>query len=181
MGDCSEEYNLWQATLLADEDAFAELYNLHADRIYAFCRRRGASELDGQDVVAETFLQLWRQRARIEFDLERGLLPWLFTVAGRLLQRITPPAIPAAVAADIPDPALLVVDREEQGRIRALLDGLDPADRALAVDLWVNGLNSAEVAARAGVAPGTVRWRAHRLRARLRRAWMSSADESGDS
>ncbi len=177
MGDQSQEQGLWASVLGGDEDAFAALYELHADRVYAYCVRRGAVEADACDVVAEVFLQLWRQRERIEFDSARGLLPWLFTVAGRLLRRAVRAPAPIVTGPHEPDVALTVLAREQQSRMWRLLAELDPVDRQLAIDLWVHEYTSSHIARSQGVAAGTVRWRAHRLRRRLQQAWMASGGD----
>ena len=180
MGERESEHTLWQAAEAGDADAFVAIYELHADRIFSFLLRRGASQSDAQDVVAETFLQLWRQRERIEFDESRGLLPWLFTVAGRVLRRNSIPSLVLTTPDAYEDVAGEVLVREGQRRIHVLLADLDPTDRELATALWVHGRTSSDVAEELGIAAGTVRWRASRLRRRLQEAWIQAGGAAGE-
>lgn len=180
MGVVAAEQALWSAALSGDEDAFVSIYELHADRIVTYCLRRGASPHDAQDVVAETFLQLWRQRERITFDSSRGLLPWLFTVAGRALRRTTQPSLVVATTGLQQDVAEEILTREGQRRMKDVLADLEAPDRDLATALWVQGRTSSDVAAELGIAPGTVRWRASRLRTRLQAAWIEAGGAAGE-
>ena len=70
---------------LADPERFELLFQRHAPRIQRYVLRRlGADAAD--DIVAETFLLAFRQRAG--FDVARGdALPWLYGIATNLLGR----------------------------------------------------------------------------------------------
>lgn len=61
------------------EVAFADLYERHADGIFAFCRRRLRSRQEAEDAVQETFVAAMRA-------IQRGSVPvcesaWLFKIA----------------------------------------------------------------------------------------------------
>ncbi|MFA5554551.1 MAG: RNA polymerase sigma factor [Phycisphaerae bacterium] len=61
------------------EDAFREVVNRYKNGLYAFLKRfLGRQDLI-EDVLQETFLQLFTSRE--SFDTERPLRPWLFTIA----------------------------------------------------------------------------------------------------
>lgn len=62
-----------------DASAFAELYDRHADAVYAFCVRRLGDEAAAADVLQETFRRIIDARDRFE---PRGRFrSYLFTVA----------------------------------------------------------------------------------------------------
>lgn len=52
-----ELYNLLKKDKKIAERAFAEIYNRHSARIYAYCRRFLGNKEDAQDVFQETFIR----------------------------------------------------------------------------------------------------------------------------
>ena len=78
---------LWARVLAGEPAAYADLYRRHADRVFTHCFRRLADRTDAEDVTAEAFAEVWRQRDRVQLDDEAGLLPWLLGTANNLLRR----------------------------------------------------------------------------------------------
>ena len=70
-----------------DRDAFALLYDRFAPILFSFCVRILRDGRDAEDVLQETFVQVWRDARR--FDPDRASLKtWLFTIArSRALDR----------------------------------------------------------------------------------------------
>jgi len=68
-----------------EPEHFAVLFRRYAPEVQRYVRRRiGADAAD--DVVAETFLEAFRQRDR--YDLEReSARPWLYGIATNLIGR----------------------------------------------------------------------------------------------
>lgn len=66
-----------------DPAAFGELYDLYADRIYAFCHTRSAGQEEAEDLMAQTFERALRSIGRYE---HRGIpfSAWLFRIAANL-------------------------------------------------------------------------------------------------
>lgn len=62
-----------------NHDAFAELYDLYAERIYYFALRFVVSKEDAENVTQEVFVKLWETRERIDINL--SLNSYLFTIA----------------------------------------------------------------------------------------------------
>jgi RNA polymerase sigma factor (sigma-70 family) len=175
------DQDLW---LLAAEhssgEAFGELFERHADKVYAHCFRRTGSWSLAEDLTSAVFLEAWRRRAEVRFSGE-SVLPWLLAVANnatrnaqrtlrrhrRLLARLPP-------AADEPDVAEDAARRVDQQRaVRELLRalaGLAQRDQeVLALCDWA-GLSYAQAAAATGLPEGTVRSRLSRARQHLREA-----------
>lgn len=145
MGDNSEEHILWQAVLRADENASARIYEMHADLIYAFCLRRGASVPDAQDVVAETFLQLWRQAAFRAFAEESALetvslavSPYSYADIGEEIVRLAKkhPEVVMWSAAPNFSGVVATVPRDE--KVRTFSDVRLPVELRLSDPKWVN-------------------------------------------
>jgi RNA polymerase sigma-70 factor (ECF subfamily) len=66
----------------ADKDAFAELYDLSAPRIYGMVLKVLRDPGYSEETTQETFLQIWRTAS--SYDPERGSpLSWMMTLAHR--------------------------------------------------------------------------------------------------
>jgi RNA polymerase sigma-70 factor, ECF subfamily len=158
---------------------FGRLFDDHARGLHGYLGARvGRSAAD--DLVAETFLIAYRDRAR--FDPGRGgVRPWLFGIATNLArhhQRSERRGL-AAVArlgvvaeAHVDGPAGRVPDRvdaaADMGRLAGAVSALSTGDRdVLLLTAWA-GLAAAEVDAALGIPVGTVRSRLHRVRHQLR-------------
>ncbi|MFI6032905.1 RNA polymerase sigma factor [Streptomyces sp. NPDC051315] len=163
-----------------DPSAFAELYDSHARAVYNHAFRLTADWSAAEDVMAETFMQAWRLRDRV--DAEGGSLrPWLLGVATNVARghhrsdRRYRAAATAAAEAEtaLPDHADEVAGRlDDRRRIAAALRALAllrrPEREVLALCLW-EGLEYTAAAEALGVPVGTVRSRLSRARAKLRR------------
>jgi RNA polymerase sigma-70 factor (ECF subfamily) len=187
------DHVLWRrASVDGDPDAFTALYDRHADRVATYVARRlGHDRAD--DVVAEVFLEAWRQRARIVVHEDGGLLPWLVGVARnlvlaryrrdvrdlRLVDRVEPPGVE-------PDPAQGVADRDEREQLGALarraLASLSEADQAVLELCLLGELTPTEAAPVLGQPASTVRSRLTRARRRLADAYadLSASPEEGE-
>lgn len=62
-----------------DERAYRDLYQRYATRIYAVALAAVRDTWDAEDVVAATFLELWRKRDNVRL-VDESVLPWLLTV-----------------------------------------------------------------------------------------------------
>jgi RNA polymerase sigma factor (sigma-70 family) len=162
-----------------DRDAFAELYEEHARAVYNHAYRLTGDWSTAEEVMADTFLDAWRTRDRVEPD-GGTLKPWLLGMAtnkarnanrgtGRRLAFLARRPAPAPVAdfADetagrIDDARRLAAVRQAYGRLRR------PEREVLALCVW-SGLDYPQAAEALGVPVGTVRSRLSRARAALRR------------
>jgi RNA polymerase sigma factor (sigma-70 family) len=178
-----------QATQFADNDAaiiarslddpeqFAVLFRRHAPRLYRYAARRLGPDL-ADDVVADTFLHAFRQRASYRSDYPDAR-PWLYGIATRLIGRNRRAEIRqyralARTGVDVvADSFAEVVDARisaagEYRRLAGVLAGLPAAYRdALLLIAW-GQLTYEQAAVTLGVPVGTVRSRLSRARARLR-------------
>jgi RNA polymerase sigma factor (sigma-70 family) len=163
---------------LNDSECFAELFQRHASRIQRYVTRRlGPDTAD--DIVAETFLLAFRQRAA--YDQARdNALPWLYGIATNLISRRRRDEIRLyrALARAGIDPVTasftdLSDDRVTAGaasrRLAAALATLSAAYRDTLLLVAWGDLTYEEAAAALGVPTGTVRSRINRARAALRR------------
>jgi RNA polymerase sigma-70 factor (ECF subfamily) len=175
----ASDQELWsQAVSEHAGKAFGELFERHADRVYAHCFSRTGSWSMAEDLTSAVFLEAWRRRAQVRFSGD-CVLPWLLAVANnatrnadrtlrrhqRLLAKLPPPDEVPDLAAD----AAARVDTERLAKhLICAMDGMRPAEKeVLALCDWA-GLSYAEAAAALGVPEGTIRSRLSRARAHLR-------------
>jgi RNA polymerase sigma-70 factor (ECF subfamily) len=167
------------ARSLAEPELFAVVYRRHAPAIQRYVTRRIGAQ-DADDVVTETFLAAFAQRATFRAD-GRDCLPWLYGIATNLLGRHRRSELrrlrssAATWAATETEPFTDRVDdrvsaQAAKGRLAAALGRLPASQRdALLLFAWA-GLPYEQVAAATGVPLGTVQSRISRARASLRRA-----------
>jgi RNA polymerase sigma-70 factor (ECF subfamily) len=151
--------------------AFEALFCEHVGAVRAYALRRAPAEV-AQDVVAETFLIVWR---RLD-EVPAQPLPWLYGVARRVLanqrrgERRGAALGERLAAAEPPQPSGDPAERlGEREAVRAALRRLGERDReALMLVAW-EGLAPEQAARAAGCSRGTFAVRLHRARARLAR------------
>ncbi len=148
-----------------------DVYARCGGRCFAIALRLLPNHADAEEVLQETFLEVWR-RAR-EFNPERGgLEAWVTTIvrtraidrlraqgtAARLVQGAArqEPQVSAAPAA--PDEA--ASQREARVRVVAALAQLPPEQREVVALAYFEGLSQREIAERTGDPLGTVKTRA---------------------
>ena len=156
----------WDWLHNGDRKAFGNFYRRQAASLHRFVRRCVGDPKASEDIVQETFLQLWQHPNG--FNPERGpLRAYLFGIAARRSAdwwRHKPAE--AALKPERPD---------NQYRSRMLVEDafekLDPDSRSL---LWlreVEGYSYQELAEMLAIPVGTVRSRLYTARERLRRVW----------
>lgn len=162
-----------------DKEAFAELYDDEAKAVYNHAFRLTGDWSVAEEVMAETFLDAWRTRRRVEPE-GGSLRPWLLGVAtnkarnqrrslGRRLAFLTSQPPPREVEDFAEATAARVDDARELSAVGGALRHLRPREReVLTLCVWA-GLDYAQAAAALEVPVGTVRSRLSRARARLRR------------
>ena len=159
---------------LADPELFAILVRRHAPALQRYVTRRiGAG--GAEDVVAETFLVAFRQRAGYADD-GRDCLPWLYGIATRLVHRhwrseSAQLRLLARTGTDpITEPFTERVDATAaKPRLAGALAKLPASQRdALLMYAWA-GLSYEQIATATGAPLGTVQSRISRARQRLRR------------
>jgi RNA polymerase sigma-70 factor (ECF subfamily) len=155
---------------LADEGAFAVVFDRHFRAIYRFLRGRVGEHL-AEDLASETFAVAFKRRR--SYDLSRDdARPWLFGIAVNLLRehRRTEERRLRAYAR---------VSGDREGAADGPHDGLDATLSAALLDLshddrnlillltWAD-LTYEQLADALGLPVGTVRSRVSRIRAKLR-------------
>lgn len=154
-----------------DASALGELYDTHA-RLLAFrLRREGASVEEAEDVLQETFLDVWRTSEAYRGDAE--VAAWLWGIAHRKYLMLVRGEVRLRHREERAHSTLEGVD--EEGDLVLSMDAghalseLNPDLRLAFEAVAVDGLSTAEAAERLGVPEGTVKSRVHRARSALRK------------
>jgi len=176
------EQDLIRSARGGDQEAFAELVMLHADRVYGALRRFGLDAGAADEVAQEVFLRAWRGLP--QFQERAQFSTWLYRIAfneaqRRLARRTLPRAQPAPED-DTPDPVAALAEPAESGpearalageferTLEAALGELPPDWRAAVVLRDVEGLSTHDAAEIAGVGEAAFKSRLHRGRMQLR-------------
>ncbi len=131
-----------------------------------------------EDIVQAAFIRVFERIA--QFDDTRRFAPWfLRSVVNDAVKAVTRrrsqvalDATPSGDALPLPDsapgPDALLEQAETQDAIWRALAQLAPEQRGAVVLRYYLGLSEAEIAAEQDCPPGTVKWRLHAARKRLR-------------
>jgi RNA polymerase sigma-70 factor, ECF subfamily len=153
-----------------DVAALRALYDEHARRAMAIALRILRSVEEAEDVVQETFLEVWRRSA--QFDEGRGgALAWIVTIArsraidrlrsseavGRVLGGVV--ANEDLVRTALPSPADRIEERRDRARVATALAALPAAQRETIELGYFEGLSQSQIAAKTGTPLGTVKMR----------------------
>jgi RNA polymerase sigma-70 factor, ECF subfamily len=152
---------------------FEQLYEQHAEALYAFLAYRTGDRVLAEDLLSETFERALRARAR--FNRRRGTAKaWLYSIAlncarnaarsqgteRRALERLGAPT-------EIAEGGLSFEDREE---LMTALAGLAAEERDMLALRFGGGLTSPEIARLTGERLTTVEGRVYRGLRKLREA-----------
>ena len=166
-----------------EPEAFAELFDRHADSVHRYAARRLGAEA-AEDVMAETFTTAFQQRFRYDTG-QAGARPWLFGIATNLISRhrraearrlralgrLPPDATGGQAEETVADRVAARVSAQAVGHeLASALARLPARHRdVLLLVAWAD-LGYEEVARALGVPVGTVRSRLHRARRKVREA-----------
>jgi RNA polymerase sigma-70 factor, ECF subfamily len=170
-GASASEHELIRRARAGDQDAFAELVMMHADRVYGALRRLGLDAGEADEVAQEVFLRAWRGLAR--FEERAQFSTWLYRIAFNEAQRRRSRRMPPRVEADVDrdDPIVSLPESPDREFAQILDRALSelPADwRAAVVLRDIEGLSTDEAAEVVGVRQAAFKSRLHRGRMQLR-------------
>jgi RNA polymerase sigma-70 factor (ECF subfamily) len=154
-----------------DVGALRRLYDEHAARAMAIAFRVLRDPAEAEDVVQETFLELWRRSA--QFDAGRGgAAAWVVTIArSRAIDRLRASGTAGRAlegAATAPDqlvasafaaPSEEAERRRDEKRVAAALEALPEEQRRTIELAYYEGLSQTEIAVKTGSPLGTVKMR----------------------
>lgn len=162
-----------------DQRAFAELFRRYRPRIYALALHLTGRPSDAEDITQDAFLRAFH---RLEtFEGRSQFFTWLYRIAlhrainvkrdrgKRRAVALDDPRIDAALAVDAPgDPRKALELRETYSELMAAFDTLSETLRTTVVLTTLQGLSHQEAAVVLNSTEGTISWRVHEARRKLR-------------
>jgi RNA polymerase sigma-70 factor (ECF subfamily) len=177
-----DDRGLVAAHLAGDPDAFGALFARHRDRLWAVALRTTGDPEEAADALQDALVAAFR---RLEsYRGEAAVTTWLHRIVvnaclDRMRRRKVRLADPlpddldeqgdrgSAATSSTIDPADVATDHERRDQVMAALATLAPEQRAALVLVDMEGYSVEETAAMLDCAPGTVKSRCARGRARL--------------
>jgi RNA polymerase sigma-70 factor (ECF subfamily) len=166
------DHELMAGTASGDREAFSQLYDRLAPRVYGLVLHVLRNQTDAEDVLQETFFQVWRSADK--YDPARCPLDgWVLMMArcralDRLRRRKDAPPAPDDLPADTDHPARDLERAEDATRVTAALACL-PAEQRDAIRLaFYGGYTHDQISRRLGLTLGTVKTRIRLGMIRLR-------------
>ncbi|AKF07035.1 RNA polymerase sigma factor [Sandaracinus amylolyticus] len=187
------ESELIERAKRGEKAAFGRLLRMHQRRVYACAIHMLGDRGEAEDAVQETFLRAWRAIDR--FDGRAELSTWLYriciNVSLNTLRRrkrvdaadISDPRVPEPAADPTQgqnDPRHSAQAAQLYGRLAKALDDLSPSLRATVVLVLLEGVPQKEASEVLGCSEGTIAWRVHEARRRLRLVLGDHLEESSD-
>jgi RNA polymerase sigma-70 factor (ECF subfamily) len=150
------------------QEALAALYDRFAPLLLAVTRRILGNGADAEEVVQETFVQVWAQAGR--YDARRSSVPtWLVLIARSraidllrsrgVRERAVTAATADARSDESPQGPRSVWYEERRARLDAALEGLPAEQRQVVQQAFFLGMSQREIAEATGLPLGTVKTR----------------------
>jgi RNA polymerase sigma-70 factor, ECF subfamily len=178
LSDRARDRQLLARVAKGDVAALQTIYERHAPRAVAIAYRILRDRSEAEDVVQETFLELWRRSS--QFDAARGgAIAWVVTIArSRAIDRLRASGtagrtIASANAGEglvplaLPLPSDEAEQRRDVARVATALSALPDAQRETIELAYFEGLSQSEIAERTGTPLGTVKMRVKLAMAKL--------------
>jgi RNA polymerase sigma-70 factor, ECF subfamily len=162
------------------EHVFADMWRRYYRRLWAFARTYAAmSAEEAEDAVQEIMWKLYRSLPRL--DRRRPSTPWVFRVArnhcidlmrarGLRASTVDGPPLPDDVVEPSPGPPEALELSEAEAGVRRFMRAVDPADRQILYLAYYERLRMRNIAEALDMPEGTVKYRIHELKGRLRRS-----------
>jgi RNA polymerase sigma-70 factor (ECF subfamily) len=162
-----------------NSDAFSKLVETCQAPVYNLCYRMLGDPYEAEDAAQETFLRAYHNLHR--YDVKRSFSTWLLSIAAHYCidqirkRRMNLLSLDDAVYLDPPDtapgPEASLSTSEEKKRVRVLLDGISPQDRAAVIMLYWYDLSYEEIAEALSMTVSSVKSRLHRARQAMAQSW----------
>lgn len=171
------EADTWRLAAAGDADAFAALFDLLHERVYRQALRLTLNSHDAEDLLAASFLELWRRRDQARV-VNGSVLPWLLVTCTNLAlnhrrglkrHRAFLARLPRSepTTTDAGQSALTAADLDIDPALITAIHRLRPVDQQLLVLVAFEEYPLKDAADALGLPLATTRSRWQRLRRRL--------------
>jgi RNA polymerase sigma-70 factor (ECF subfamily) len=169
-----------------DPEAFSYLVETYQKPVFNLCYRMLNNAEDAEDAAQETFLRAYKSLKH--FDRGRPFPTWLLSIAAHYCidqirkRRMTVVSVDDLPYLELPDNAPGPESRlsrvEEQKRVRVLLDGLSPTDRAAVVMYYWYDFSYEEIGEALSLTLSAVKSRLHRARRDMAQQWIDHQSQA---
>jgi len=178
-------------TLMESAELFNEIYQQHHQAIYSFFRAKTSDEKLAEDFMQEVFLRAWQNIRRLEESSPSRQKSWLYKVArNRLIDHYRHQDVKKKnIQQQNPEEALSDSSQQEVSQevfTGELLKSLDqeiarlPEEERTIIHLKVIGeLSSGEIGEMLEMPAGTVRYKLHKIREKLKDSLGLESSRSG--
>jgi len=152
----------------ADRAAFSELAGHYAPRLKAWLMHRGEESATAEDIVQDVFVSVWRKADQYNAR-KASFSTWVFQITrNRWLDHkrkharldVTAPEDLSILADEPVEPIYCPLERSEAARaVRLAMSTLPPEQKQMLYLAFFEGLSHSAIAARTGIAIGTVKSR----------------------
>ena len=108
--------NLVQAAKNGDKQAFGQLYDTHASRIYRFIKIRLPQETQAEDALQDTFLKAWLALPKLKLE-NLNFSAWLYRIARNLVNDSYRKSYRTPAIEDISEHLELYIDTEIESNL----------------------------------------------------------------
>lgn len=185
-----QEHALIQRVLQGDRDAFQPLVEAYQSQVYGLALRMLGNPHEAEDAAQDAFVQAYFKLAT--YRPTHRFKTWLLSITAHLCidrlrrrrlepntfsERASPddPEAELEVACSTPTPEEVVLRRQREAALYAMLAELPADERALIVMAYFNEMSHEEIAAALGTTVGAVKSRLFRARQKMSRSRWASA------
>ena len=182
-----EDAEIVEAIVRRDPEALADLYSRYSNMLAALAYRVLNDPSDAEEVLQETFFQVWNQAER--YDRSRSSVStWLVLITrSRAIDRLRSRQVKqrTAIAAQrekgdlhtSPEGVGHVLNDERGKRLNEAMSDLPPEQRDVLELAFYKGMTQSEIAERSGIPLGTVKTRTLLAMKKLRKALEEDIEE----
>lgn len=155
-----------------DKDAFNEFFRRNSPIVFSFVASRLNNNSEAEEVMQDTFFRI--HKYVLKYDPQQNAMSWIFTIARNcLLDQISKRKKHTELKQEMQSHQELQsvetrFQEEAKDHLDHLLNSLDPDDRRLLEDRFLNEESYETLAKELGVSPAGVRQRLSRIVRKLR-------------
>lgn len=165
-----------------DAQAFTCLLEAYQRPVFNLCYRMLGNAQDAEDAAQETFLRAYQSLKR--YDNSRPFSTWLLSIAAHYCidqirkRRVQIVSVEELPVPDLPEPSpgmeSNLSKKEEQQRIKAVIEVLDATDRAAVVMYYWYDFSYEEICQALSLSMSALKSRLHRARHVMADEWLKS-------
>jgi len=175
----TDDIDLIDIAKQGDADAYGELYERYAERVFRFLYAHIRNRLDAEDLTEEVFLRAWRSLPGFQhqgvpflaylFRIARHALIDLYRRSSKSQGQVSSSAV--NLVDDQPNPAEMMDGDMERQKIHQALDKIHPDYRTVLTLRFLSELSPEETAQAMKRSPGAIRVLQHRALTALRKVF----------